>query len=262
MPKATSNGWLMASECEDCVQCRRVTSGRGSEFLFCEQSKTDKRFPKYPGQPVRNCAGYVRRETSTIQAVLFDMGGVVIQLQPLESVLGASGLSRDEIWKVWILSDAVQAFETGKCSVEGFATAVVKEFSLPGTPSEFIERFKRFPQGLFPGAVEMVAAVPDNVVKGVLSNTNALHWDNQTDHEIVRGLFDREYLSYAMGLAKPEREIFDHAVADLGIDASQVLFIDDNPINVDGAKAAGLQAGLAKGPVEATQVLETFGVIR
>lgn len=251
----------LASECEDCTHCRHVMSGRGSEFLFCEQSKADKRFPKYPPQPVRNCAGYVRREESVIRAVLFDMGGVVIQLQPLAHVLGPTPLSPEEIWNVWILSEAVQSFETGKCSVEQFATAIVDELSLQGTSDEFIDRFKRFPQGLFPGAVEMVASVPDDVVKGVLSNTNALHWDHQIDNEVVRGLFDREYLSYALGLAKPEREIFDHAVADLGLDASQVLFIDDNQINIDGAKAAGLQVGLAKGPVEGNKVLQRFGVI-
>jgi len=60
---------------------------------------------------------------------------------------------------------------------------------------------------------------------------------------------------------KPDRDFFDHCVADLGLPADQVLFIDDNQINVDGAHAAGLQAGLAKGPEAALQVLREFAVI-
>jgi len=200
-------------------------------------------------------------ESVEIRAVLFDMGGVIVQLDALENVLGRSSLSSEEIWNGWILSDAVQQFERGQCSVEHFAESIVDELSLEGSAEEFIERFVRFPQGLYPGAVEMAASIPPNVITGVLSNTSALHWDNQIDAEVVRGLFQRSYLSYAVGLAKPEREIFDFAVADLALPAEQVLFIDDNQINVDGALAAGLRAGLAKGPEQATQVLRDYGVV-
>jgi len=196
----------------------------------------------------------------TIKAVLFDMGGVVVRLDSLENVLGPSALTSDEIWNTWILSDAVQKFERGRCEVEEFADQIIGELQLNGTVAEFIERFVAFPQGLYPGAVEMVATVPESIITGVLSNTSALHWEHQVDAEIVRGLCDRSYLSYELGLAKPEREIYDYAVADLGLPPDQVLFIDDNQINVDGAITAGLQSGLAKGPHEAAQVLRRFGV--
>lgn len=200
-------------------------------------------------------------EINEIKAVLFDMGGIIVQLDALENVLGPSSLTSDEIWNGWILSDAVQQFERGQCSVEHFATSIVDELSLHGTAAEFIDRFTRFPQGLYPGAVAMVASVPPAVITGVLSNTSGLHWDHQIDAEVVRGLFQRRYLSYELGLAKPERDIFDFAVADLGIPAAEVLFIDDNQINVDGARAAGLSSGLAKGPEQAAQVLRDFAVV-
>ena len=196
-----------------------------------------------------------------IKAVLFDMGGVIVQLDSLETVLGPSSLTSDEIWNQWILSEAVQQFERGMGTVEQFADSIVAELGLEGSATAFIERFVNFPQGLYPGAVEMVASVPPAITTGVLSNTNALHWDGQKDAEVIRSLCEREYLSYAIGLAKPERDIFDYAVADLGVRADQVLFIDDNQINVDGATDAGLQSGLAKGPAEAEQVLRNFAVI-
>lgn len=195
-----------------------------------------------------------------IKAVLFDMGGVIVQLDSLENVLGPSALSSDEIWNGWILSEAVQQFERGQCSIEHFAATIVDELSLEGSADAFIERFLAFPQGLYPGAVEMVESVPDDVITAVLSNTSAIHWENQIDADIVRGLCQRSYLSYELGSAKPEREIFDYAVADLELPADQVLFIDDNQINVDGAMSAGLRSGLAKGPEQAAQVLSDFGV--
>ena len=51
-----------AGLCATCKNMRRITSDRGSRFYFCELSKTDSRFPKYPRLPVLNCAGYERCE--------------------------------------------------------------------------------------------------------------------------------------------------------------------------------------------------------
>jgi hypothetical protein len=50
------------SLCESCRFMRAVVSGRGSRFLLCELSWQDRRFPKYPPQPVTRCAGYARPE--------------------------------------------------------------------------------------------------------------------------------------------------------------------------------------------------------
>ena len=49
------------SLCESCRHLREVVSGRGSRFLLCLLSQSDKRFPKYPPQPVLKCGGYERR---------------------------------------------------------------------------------------------------------------------------------------------------------------------------------------------------------
>lgn len=45
--------------CADCQFMRRIASDRGSVFFFCERSKTDPQFPKYPRLPVLQCAGYL-----------------------------------------------------------------------------------------------------------------------------------------------------------------------------------------------------------
>jgi hypothetical protein len=46
-----------------CIACRHmqeVVSGKGSRFLLCRLSQTDRRFPKYPPQPVIRCAGHAK----------------------------------------------------------------------------------------------------------------------------------------------------------------------------------------------------------
>lgn len=199
--------------------------------------------------------------TSHVDAVLFDMGGVLVQLSPLDRQLDVQGMTSDEFWDRWLTSAVVRSLERGECDVDRFAAGLIEEFELRAEPAEVIARFAAVPQGLFPGAAEMVEALDGEVVTGLLSNTNEVHWRTQPDAERIESLFDRHYVSYQLGLMKPDREIFDHVVSDLALPAERILFIDDNQINVDGARAAGLRAEVAKGPEAATAVLGDYGLV-
>ena len=54
--------------------------------------------------------------------------------------------------------------------------------------------------------------------------------------------FDHCTWSHRLKLAKPEPEIYQHAIAGLGTPAGRILFIDDRVENVEAAQSAGLQA--------------------
>ena len=54
--------------------------------------------------------------------------------------------------------------------------------------------------------------------------------------------FDHVTFSYELRKVKPEPEIYLDAVQGLDIDASQALFLDDRPENVEGARTVGMQA--------------------
>ena len=190
-----------------------------------------------------------------IDAVLFDMGGVLVELGPLDELLGST-MSGDDFWPRWLASPSVRAFESGRCGVDEFAGGLVEELGLTIGPGEVVERFARFPRGLYPGAEELVASLPDRVVTGVLSNTNPLHWDHQADAERLRGLCHHAFLSYELGLVKPDAAIFDRVASDLGLAPDRILFIDDNQINVDGARAAGWRAEVARGPAQAAAAID------
>ena len=82
-----------------------------------------------------------------------------------------------------------------------------------------------------------------------LSNNNEI--SVQRMHEIYeengldwQRVFKKEFISSRMKMLKPSREIFDAAAAEIGLPPEEILFIDDSQTNVDGALAAGWQAGL------------------
>ena len=49
---------LGAGLCANCRFMQQIQSDRGSTFLLCQRSATDKSFPKYPRLPVLQCPGY------------------------------------------------------------------------------------------------------------------------------------------------------------------------------------------------------------
>lgn len=48
----------MQTLCASCGHVREVVAGTGSRFLLCRLSQQDKRYAKYPPQPVVHCSGY------------------------------------------------------------------------------------------------------------------------------------------------------------------------------------------------------------
>lgn len=57
--------------------------------------------------------------------------------------------------------------------------------------------------------------------------------------------FANRFVSFELGLMKPDLDIFPHVTQTLGVDARRILFLDDNQLNVDSARHAGLTADLA-----------------
>lgn len=207
----------------------------------------------------------------TFQAVVFDMGGVLVELGPLTEILGSAStgtqsekteaLSSDEFWARWLRSPAVRDFERGRCSPEEFGERIVGELGLSFDGPEMIRRFAQWPKGLFDGAQALIAELPDGLEVGVLSNTNALHWNGQKQHADVQALFSRTYLSYQLDMVKPDREIFEHIVADLGCRPAEVVYFDDNQLNVEAAIAAGLVAAVTKSPADCRRELVALGLL-
>jgi putative hydrolase of the HAD superfamily len=44
-----------------------------------------------------------------------------------------------------------------------------------------------------------------------------------------------------MGLTKPDPAIFEALLADAGLEATECLFLDDGPKNIEAAKRLGIQ---------------------
>lgn len=201
---------------------------------------------------------------SEVRVVLFDVGGVLVQLNGVATILDWTGNRWDtqELWRIWLHSPAVRAFETGRMDPETFAADLLRELDISIDATHFIESFTAWPTGLYPGALDLIARIPGRYTRALLSNSNVLHWPRVIGDMGLGAVFQHQFSSHLTGKIKPDRAAFEHVVSELRCEAGAVLFLDDNLINVEAARAAGMQAEVAAGIAGAERVLQQAGILR
>ena len=194
--------------------------------------------------------------------MLFDLGGVLIDVPGVHAMLELTGMaSEDDLWRRWLTCQWVRRFESGSCSKAEFAHGVVTDWQLDLSPAAFLEAFRNWPNGPLPGAAQLVTDTKARVITGCFSNTNALHWDDHISTWPLLDLLDHWFLSFEMGMLKPDVAAFTQVAALLPVPAERVLFLDDNALNVAGAAAAGFATARAVGVDEARERLVEAGVL-
>jgi putative hydrolase of the HAD superfamily len=196
------------------------------------------------------------------RAVLLDMGGVLVELggeRPFLEMIGGT-MTAEEMWRRWLASPAVRAHETGRLDTPAFAAEAVREFALDIGPAEFLAHFTGWLVGPFAGAHDLLDELGARHRTAILTNLSAVHWPIAESY----GLFDRvEHVvaSYRVGAIKPDRDFFDCALAEVGADAAEAVFFDDNVVNVEGARAAGIEAHVVRGVAGTRAKLVELGLL-
>jgi len=189
-------------------------------------------------------------DSTDVELILFDLGGVLIELTGVGQMIEWSRpqLTADGMWEKWLASPAVRSFESGQSDPGAFACAVIDEFGLPVVPEVFLDAFIKWPKGAFPGVHRLLRRLRTSHRLGVLSNTNSLHWDRFDQEMEFMSYFDYRFASHLIGRLKPDPETFRFVSDQTGIDPKKILFLDDNQVNIDGAREAGLTAFKVYGP--------------
>lgn len=186
-----------------------------------------------------------------IKAILLDLGGVLIDLdlaacrKAFIEILGFNKIDEllDPCHQKGIYSD----LEEGKISVDEFRALVIKD-SKPGSDPMDVDRcMEALLSGMDPAKVPFLVELADRYEVYALTNNNPIAM--RRFHEIYeengldyRKVFRHEFISSEMKLLKPDLRIFRQAVEGMGLDASEILFVDDSQSNVDAAASIGLNS--------------------
>lgn len=202
----------------------------------------------------------MEHQDSRLKVLLFDLGGVLLQLNSPKDVFGLQ-VSEDEFLQLWIRSPSVRQYECGSIDAETFAAKVVLEVDLPYDAAEFLDRFKSWPNAIYAGIPELLDRIPAAYSTALLSNTNAIHWLQPGVASKLESRLDRLFLSFATGHLKPDPDAYAYARAAFRCAPEEIAFFDDNPTNVDAANSLGYNAYLTRGVDQLGDILEKLGVL-
>lgn len=186
------------------------------------------------------------------KAVLFDFGNVIINIDPALTFKAFAELtfkSEERIREQISESDLFRRYEIGLFDDEEFREIVRQTLGYPLSDEEVDRAWNSLLLDVPPHRVGLVLDLKAKTPVYLLSNTNSIHIQFCNDYfrrnfgiPSVSALFDHTFYSYEMGLWKPDEAIYQEVLSETGLQAEEVLFIDDNEKNIAAAKAMGFQA--------------------
>jgi epoxide hydrolase-like predicted phosphatase len=180
-----------------------------------------------------------------IRAVFFDFGGVILRTEdptPRLQLAARLGMTVGEIYRLVFNSQTARLAAIGKVSAADHMEAVRKALGV--SPDEFPAIQAAFWEGdrVDQDLLAYVRSLRRNKKTALLSNA----WDDLrkvlvTYWNIV-DTFDELVISAEVGIAKPDRRIYQIALERLGVAPEEAVFVDDFIENVQGAQACGITA--------------------
>lgn len=198
-----------------------------------------------------------------IKNVVFDIGNVIVRWSPVEIVRLTLGEieSPEQTAKLIFQCEIWLELNKGAISESEAKAQYQRLLGLSDLECERLFYYVKETQLLIFGSVELLKRV-----KSAGYNVYALT-DNV--HEIVSylkakysfwPLFDGAAVSAELGMLKPQAEIYQSLLTQYKLDASETVFIDDMPHNVEGAKAVGIAGVQFKNTAQCEDDLKALGL--
>lgn len=196
---------------------------------------------------------------SGIKALLFDLGGVVLQLDwkmVFTQWAKHCPFSPAEVGRRFSMDTAYEQHERGKLSGAEYFAHLRSMFDFSGDEKALIDGWNALFVGEVEETVAIIARLKSEVPVYLLTNSNPAHeefW--RATYADTIALFTDVFVSSTLGHRKPDRSSFAAVAQMTGIELRSMLFFDDSMENVAGARAAGLPAVLFTGPSDITRAL-------
>ena len=198
-----------------------------------------------------------------IEALLFDLGKVLVDFEferGLRRFAARTSLSRSEFDRVILDQTRIRQYESGEISTDQYHRYLQETGKLEMSVDEFHEAWSAV---FLPGLI-----VPENLLRNLkeryplilVSNTNESHARFITENYRVFDYFDRKIFSHEVRSMKPDRKIYEAAIAAAGKPPEALFFTDDREENVEGAAKLGIHVHQFHSVLKLVKALQSNGV--
>jgi len=199
----------------------------------------------------------------SVDAVVFDIGNVLIEWQPerhYDAVVGKA--RREELFKTVDMHEVNDLVDRGTPWRETIEAASEKHPEFRDEILMWYFEWIKMAQPMISGSVILMRALQ---AKGVpvfaLTNFGIESFEYAETQYPFLAEFDRTYVSGRMGCVKPYSLIYEMLEADCGIAADRLLFTDDRAENIEMATKRGWQTHLFEGAEGWAETLVSKGLL-
>ena len=188
---------------------------------------------------------------SSIKALLFDLGGVVLEVnfqRVFKSWAAMSALNQNEIKSLFKLDEHYQQHERGQINASVFFEHLRQSLQLTATNDEMTHAWNSIFGKEMTASLDAIDVIRSKLPAYGFSNTNRTHqiyWEHH--YPRIPNTFEKLFVSSEIGLRKPDAEAFEFILNELSLGPNEVLFFDDTQENIEGAKRLGIQTVLVSG---------------
>ena len=200
-----------------------------------------------------------------IKTIIFDIGGVLIDIHPERTYQYLSDSADVEVSMVkesfpW---DAHDQYERGIMNNEDWFITYKESLPQPCClkRSDFWNAWKLL-LGEEKNTVNILEALNKQYSIWLLSNTNPKHIQDEIEKRyLFPSLVNGAVYSFDVGVRKPEKEIYEIAMQRANANPQECLFIDDLLENIQAAKQIGIEGIHFISSEQLKQELVRLGII-
>ncbi|MGZ4034188.1 MAG: HAD family hydrolase [Bacteroidia bacterium] len=184
--------------------------------------------------------------------IIFDLGNVILNIDYLLATKAFKELGLNSFETQF--SQAQQqvlfdSYEKGQISSLQFRNELKVYCKKDTTDQEIDSAWNAMLLDLPPERLDLLNRLKKTHRIFLLSNTNEIHINAfhiylQKTFKIadLSAYFEKVYLSYKIGMRKPDAEIFEFILKENNLDPQETIFIDDSIQHIEGAKKLGIEA--------------------
>ena len=202
-----------------------------------------------------------------VRAVVFDIGGVLERVDDAAWPVAwatrwaaRSGMSLDELDAALDRQPPIGDPVTGAASERQLRDLYAAALGLDDAQADLMmaDMWDSYCGTLDEEMFGWYAARRGRVLLGILSNSSDGARREDSRRFGIPEAADVVVYSHEVGVAKPDPAVYELTAQRLGVAPHEIAFLDDSPIAVDGARAAGWQAVLHTDTASSIAALETL----
>ncbi|MGF1496662.1 MAG: HAD family hydrolase [Elainellaceae cyanobacterium] len=192
-------------------------------------------------------------DLEAIDAIIFDLGGVIINIRYANTIEALGRLCEFSVESLYAQHSQVSLFddyETGRLTSAEFRQGLRQLLCLTCLDQEIDAAWNAMLLDIPRQRIDLLKEVRQRKRIFLLSNTNEIHklaFDQIFADSLgstsgtISDLFEQAYYSHLMGDRKPNPSIFQRILDENGLNPGRTLFIDDTAQHIAGAQSVGLQ---------------------